>query len=62
MRRCNIELRNVFCLLTKGEFLCSHVTNPDQCCLQDFEVVDNEESAEWEKEIEDMLEEENDIQ
>ena len=24
---------------------------------QDFEVVDNEESAEWEKEIEDMLEE-----
>ena len=30
--------------------------------LQDFEVVDNEESAEWEKEIEDMLEEENDIQ
>lgn len=30
--------------------------------LQDFEVVDNEESAEWEKEIEDMLGEENDIQ
>lgn len=27
---------------------------------QDFEVVDNEDSAEWEKEIEDMLEEEND--
>ena len=26
---------------------------------QDFEVVDNEDSAEWEKEIEDMLEEEN---
>lgn len=33
-----------------------------QAELQDFEVVDNEESAEWEKEIEDMLEEENDIQ
>ena len=30
--------------------------------LQDFEVVDNEESAEWEKEIEDMLGEENNIQ
>ena len=27
---------------------------------QDFEVVDNEESAEWEKEIEDLLEKEND--
>ena len=26
---------------------------------QDFEVVDNEDSAEWEKEIEDMLEEED---
>ncbi|XP_068754982.1 synapse-associated protein 1-like [Montipora capricornis] len=31
-----------------------------QAELQDFEVVDNEESAEWEKEIEDLLEEEND--
>ena len=27
--------------------------------IQDFEVVDNEENAEWEKEIEDMLEEED---
>lgn len=55
-------LRTVLCLLVYGEFLCIHMTNPDQCYLQDFEVVDNEESAEWEKEIEDMLEEENDIQ
>lgn len=51
----------------KKIFVMRHETSPENqtnsnLFLQDFEVVDNEDSAEWEKEIEDMLEEENDIQ
>jgi len=56
------ELRALLCL-PMGEIFCAATwLTLINVFLQDFEVVDNEESAEWEKEIEDMLEEENDIQ